>query len=842
MKRDVYEFIYDRFSLTDGNLYICVGIWPKGRKPLASLNGRQLKAELLRSEPASAAERARDPDRDWGSKGTIAVALPGNLPEKGEVRIWLKNEEPGSGNGSGKKHARPKVWHAVSVKELRKRRGCPQYTIERILVEKDKVKIWGWAVSAAGLTEICARDESGRLIETVPRRTPRPDVEQIFLEAKKSRNNSTVKDRPGFYLEMPKPKGRILTVHISDGGTESVCEVDLWQAVIFGRKLIKYGKKSAYILKAYGTKALAEKVVGKVTSVRKDDVPYQKWAAMHAPTEQELEEQRKTKFDYAPLISIVVPLYKTQEKYLRELIGSIRAQTYGNWELVLSDGSGPDMDLRPAVKKAAAGDERVRCVKSPGSLRIAANTNQAIAAAAGEFIAFADHDDVLTPDALYHIAAALQDHPDAQVIYTDEDKMTADGRRLFLPHFKPDYNEHLLCTVNYICHLMAARRELLFSVEENGEILRDAFEGAQDYDLVFRLCEKVPREQILHVARVLYHWRAHRGSTADNPESKTYAFENGQKAIEAHYERLGKPARVWQGEYQGLYRTRFERDHDPLVTILIPNKDHVDMLRRCIDSIEEHSTYRNYEFLIVENNSTEAETFAFYDELEARSAGEQERKYRVITWEGEFSYAAIHNFAVPMARGEYVLLLNNDTEMINEDALEEMLGFAMEKEVGAVGARLYYEDDTVQHAGVVIGFGAIAGHCFVQQPRNATGYMHRIICTQEYSAVTAACMLIRKSVWDEVDGLCEELAIAFNDIDFCLKLRRAGYLVVYAPYAEFYHYESKSRGLEDTPEKIARFNWEAQVFEKRWPDILRDGDPYYNRNLTLKSQDFSLKS
>ena len=825
MKHEVYEFIYDRFSLVQDNLYICVGIWPEGVSPLAVLDGKRISARLARAEPASAAERARDPDRDWGSKGTIEVRLPDELPEKGRLQIWTR---------SG---GRRQVWHSVTAEELRRRRACPQYFIERTLVEKNKVRIWGWAVSKDGPVEIAAFDRQGQALEAQIRRSVRPDVEQIFSEAREARASLPDRDLPGFYLETAKPAGSHLTVVFSCGGKSSTCVTELHPAVILGRKVVKYGRKASFVYRAYGAKAVWEKVVGKVTSVRKEDVPYQKWAADHAPSGEELERQRQTVFAFAPRISVVVPLYKTQEKYLRELIASILAQTYANWELVLSDGSGPETSLKQAVERAAGGDPRVRFYKSEGPLRIAANTNLAIENASGDFLAFADHDDVLTPDALYCIVEALQARPEASLLYSDEDKMTANGRKRFLPHFKPDYNEHLLCSVNYICHLTVIRRSLVLSLAEEGEYLRDAYEGAQDYDLVFRAAEKLSREDILHVPRVLYHWRAHKDSTADNPESKSYAFDNGQKAIEAHYERVGKPAKVWQGEYPGLYRTRFVRSHDPLVTILIPNKDHVDMLKRCIESIERRSTYRQYEFLIVENNSTEPETFAYYRALEA-----EKPHVRVIRWEGGFSYAAIHNFAVPQARGEYVLLLNNDTEMINADAIEEMLGFGMEKDVGAVGARLYYEDDTIQHAGVVIGFGAIAGHCFVQQPRQSTGYMHRIICTQEYSAVTAACMLVRKSAYEEVGGLCEDLAIAFNDIDFCLKLRKAGYLVVYAPYAEFYHYESKSRGLEDTPEKIARFNWEAQVFESHWGDILRDGDPYYNPNLTLKSQDFSLKT
>ena len=365
-------------------------------------------------------------------------------------------------------------------------------------------------------------------------------------------------------------------------------------------------------------------------------------------------------------------------------------------------------------------------------------------------------------------------------------------------------------------------------------ILRPEYDGAQDYDFIFRCVEAT--DQICHIPKILYHWRSHEQSTSENPESKRYAFEAGQRAVQAHYDRIGVNAQVLQGEYLGLYRTRFLRERDPLISIIIPNKDHIDDLKRCMDSIEAKSTYRNYEYVIVENNSTQEETFAYYKELE-----ETNPKAHVFYWDGPFNYSAINNFGAERAKGEYLLLLNNDTEIINPDCLEELLGYCMREDVGIVGARLYYEDDTIQHAGVVLGFGGIAGHCFVQQPRSSTGYCHRIICAQDYSAVTAACLMVSKSLFDQVGGLSEDLQVAFNDIDFCLKVRDQGKLVVYNPYAQLYHYESKSRGLEDTPEKLARFNKEIATLEQHWPDIFRRPDPYYNPNLTLDSQDFSLK-
>ena len=651
------------------------------------------------------------------------------------------------------------------------------------------------------------------------------DVEQLYEEAKDP-------GKTGFFAEVTGFSGKVMYLVFECKGKKSVYVVHLQKPVILANKVEKYAKKGMKYLKYQGPAALWNKTVSKVKTVSTREIPYSKWIERHLPTKGELEKERRTKFDFQPMISIVVPAYKTPEKYLRRLAECVKEQTYPNWQLCISDGSGADSPIRKLLQELAAQDERIKVVFSEKPLQISENTNQALAVAQGDFIAFADHDDELTPHALFSCVKALNEHPGIRVLYSDEDKMSMDGHKFFQPHFKPDYNPDLLCTVNYICHLFVVKRELLDQVG----MLRSAYDGAQDYDFVFRCVEAVKDQEIYHIPKILYHWRCHEDSTAENPESKGYAFEAGKRAIEAHYERIGISAQVFPGEFPGLYRTRFLRDRDPLISIIIPNKDHIDDLKRCMNAIDSKSTYKNYEYVIVENNSTDPATFQYYKDLEKENP-----KARVVYWDGPFNFSAINNFGAKYARGEYFLLLNNDTEIINPDCLEELLGYCMRSDVGGVGARLYYEDDTIQHAGVVIGFGGIAGHCFVMQPRGTTGYCHRIICAQDYSAVTAACMMVKKEAFEKVGGLSEDLAVAFNDIDFCLKLRKAGYLIVYNPYAELYHYESKSRGLEDTPEKVARFNREMAVFEKKWPEILRDGDPYYNPNLTLKSQDFSLK-
>lgn len=812
MPKEIFEVVRERFHLSDRTQYIVQGHWPKDAVMEAYLDQHKLKVSVKENENVSALERFKDPEKMQGIQITATVQIPENLEGYHKLVIYEKF--------SDKKH----VWFSITAGELDKKRDKPQVYFEEESAEQGTVRIRGWAIAPEPVT-VRIFDADKKPVAAEIQRTDRVDVNQLFEEAQDP-------GKTGFFSEITNVSGKCLYVVFYAGEKKTVHVVPLRKADILAKKLDKYVEKGIRYWKSQGAAALVEKVVTKVKNVRQGPPSYQKWIRHHLPDRNELEKQKKTSFGYRPKISFVVPLYKTPEKYLRRLTESFQEQTYSNWELCFSDGSGAQSPLTELLKELTAKDNRIKYVSHEEPLQISENTNSAIEIATGDFIAFADHDDELTPNALFECVKAINEKPQTLVIYTDEDKMSMDGHKFFQPHFKPDYNPDLLCTVNYICHLFVVSRKV---IEKVGG-LRSEFDGAQDYDFVLRCVEAVKDEEICHIPKILYHWRCHEDSTAENPESKLYAFEAGRRAVQAHYERTGIHAEVFEGEYLGLYRTKFIRDYDPLISIIIPNKDHIDDLKRCMESIEQKSTYKNYEYIIVENNSTDPATFEYYKKLEAENP-----KVRMVYWDGVFNYSAINNYGASFAKGEYLLLLNNDTEIINPDCLEELMGYCMRKDVGAVGARLYYEDDTIQHAGVVIGFGGIAGHCFVQQKRGTTGYCHRIICAQDYSAVTAACMMVKRSAFDAVGGLSEELAVAFNDIDFCMKLRKAGYLIVYNPYAELYHYESKSRGLEDTPEKVARFNKEVATFEKKWPDILKKGDPYYNPNLTLKSQDFSLK-
>ena len=527
----------------------------------------------------------------------------------------------------------------------------------------------------------------------------------------------------------------------------------------------------------------------------------------------------------------MIPVYKTPERYLQEMLDSIVNQTYSKWEVCIADGSPRGESRERLIKRYADRDTRFKYVILGENKGISGNTNAAMDMAQGDFLVLADHDDTLTPDALFECVKAMNEDPLYDVIYSDEDKLDMDGQALFDPHFKPDFNPDLLTSVNYICHLFVVNRNL---VEVIGGF-RQEFDGAQDYDFIFRCTEQA--RKVHHIPKVLYHWRCHMNSTASNPESKMYAFEAGARAIKAHYDRMGIAVdSVEKGVDYGIYHTRFHLDEEPLVSVIIPNKDHRADLDLCLTSLLDKGTYRNLEVIVVENNSTEPETFDYYEELQ-----EKRKNVRVVTWKREFNFSAINNYGVTFAHGEYLLLLNNDVEVIEPDVIREMLGYARRDDVGIVGARLLYQDDTIQHAGVVIGFGGIAGHTFIGLHQAENSYFHRAMCAQDYSAVTAACMMSKRSLFDQVGGFREELAVAFNDIDYCLKIRSLGKKVVYNPYALLYHYESKSRGLEDTPEKVERFNREVARFIGYWPEIVINGDPYYNPNLTLRKSNFALR-
>ena len=714
-----------------------------------------------------------------------------------------------------------------------------KYKIDVVRIRENSIQLNGWVIGKTpeSKAEFEVLDQNKKPLEIKCVATRRDDVSQIYYKQ--------VYDRDyGFDIQFPYERGADYWLVIRcDGRTARVKyneELIAKRASVAHKRMEKIrdlmNMETVHVAlefgKKHGLKALLLKSRHKLQGLD-NDYDYGEWYELTRPKEEELVAQRETRFSYEPLLSIVIPAYRTPEKYLREMLDSILAQTYRNWEVCVANGSpkGEGAIVSRVMAEYTRKDSRFHVLELGDNLGISGNTNAALRMAKGDFIILADHDDTIPEHALYEVAKTINGHPDCDVIYSDEDKLDMDGGALFDPHFKPDFNIDLLCSVNYICHLFVVSHDLAAQVGG----FRQEYDGAQDYDFIFRCTEKA--KEIRHIPKVLYHWRCHKDSTASNPESKLYAFDAGARAIMDHYKRVGIEAeRVEKGVDYGIYHSVYKIQGEPLVSIIIPNKDHHTDLDLCLRAIETRATYRNVEFIIVENNSTEKETFEYYEKIQKEFSN-----VHVVTWEREFNYSAINNFGVTFAKGEYLLFLNNDTELIAENFIEEMLGLCQREDVGAVGARLLYQDDTIQHAGVVVGFGGIAGHTFIGLHKAENSYFHRAMSTQDYSAVTAACLMTKKALFDEVGGFTEKLAVAFNDIDYCMKVRVSNHLVVYNPYALLYHYESKSRGLEDTPEKVARFNREIKIFSERWPEILKDGDPYYNPNLTLRKSNFALR-
>lgn len=560
-----------------------------------------------------------------------------------------------------------------------------------------------------------------------------------------------------------------------------------------------------------------------------EEVPYGPWYEDYRVKPEELKQQKKRRWKQEICFSIAVPVYRTPETFLRQMIESVTGQSYGNWELCIANGSPDDKKVRAVLEEYAGRDPRIR-VKNLENQGIAGNSNAALAMAKGDYVGFLDHDDLLAPNALYEAAAYLEKYPQTDMLYTDEDKVTEDLSVHFQPHLKPDFNLDLLRSNNYICHFLIAKRTLALRAGE----FRQEYEGAQDYDFVLRCADQACR--IGHVPEILYHWRTSRSSTADNPASKMYAYDAGKRAIEAHLQRRGEKGEVSLKKDLGFYRVVYPVKKQERISVVIPSKDQWETLKACLDSIREKTTYPDYEIIVVENNSREPETFAYYKTIDGKD------NIRVITWDKPFNYSAINNFGIRHASGQYVICLNNDIQVITGGWMEELLGVCQREEVGVVGAKLYYPDDTIQHAGIVVGIGGIAGSLFVGMKRERSGYLHKASLMQDLSAVTAACMMVKKKAFEEAGGFEEKLAVAFNDVDLCLKIREKGYLVVYDPYVEMYHYESKTRGREDTKEKVRRFQGEIEYMRTRWIGILKEGDPCYNKNLSLSKWNYSLKA
>lgn len=566
-------------------------------------------------------------------------------------------------------------------------------------------------------------------------------------------------------------------------------------------------KKIDSYIKAYGIGKTVGLLYEKAT--HKDQKDYERWLERHKITEAIREVQKETVFDKQPCFSIVVPLYKTQEKYLKELVESIKGQTYSNWELCLSDGSGGDSPLKEILKELEHSDSRIKVISSKESLQIAENTNAAIDIATGDYIVFADHDDILSVDALYECTKCINENQEVDMIYSDEDKVSMDGQTYFEPHFKPDLNMDLLCSVNYFCHLVVVKRQLL---EQAGK-LNGEYNGAQDYDFVLRCVENT--DAVYHIPKILYHWRAHMDSTAENPESKRYAFEAGRRAIQKHYERIGlKDAYVEETAYPGTYRTRYKYADKPKVSIIIDEITKKELLGKTLQSIKAND-YPDYEVIIVD--CTEKK------EIEKFVEKYQDKRIRVKRGKKIWTAAKRKNEGAGCAEGEYLIFLAGNAEYADKEGISELVSVAMRSDVGVVGTRSYYKNGTVEHAGCVIGMNGTAGSLFEHTLRGENGYFSHIVTQMQYSAVAGACMMVKKDIFEKVNGFDEDYKGELGKVDLCLKIRNKHMSVVYNPYVKVMRWSNELRNNEN----------DEKLFKKQWAEILEKDDPYYNKNLSL---------
>lgn len=576
-----------------------------------------------------------------------------------------------------------------------------------------------------------------------------------------------------------------------------------------------------------------KRIAKKIRDKRMEKKAYKYFGTLSFPDEAERKRQSETVYEREIIFSILVPLYNTPEKFLREMIESVINQTYPQWELCLADGSDAEHQYVEEICKEYCGqDKRIVYQKLERNEGISGNTNACYRMATGEYIGLFDHDDILHPCAFYEYRKVI-DEQGADYIYCDEATFTKGKiNKMITLHFKPDYAIDNLRANNYICHFSLFKKSLL----QETDLFRTEFDGSQDHDMILRLTSLA--QNVVHVPKILYYWRAHAGSVASDIGAKLYCIDAAKRAVADHlrnyeiYNTLITSTRA----FETIFRLQYELTSEPKVSVIIPTCDQTVYLKKCIDAIENRNTYVNYEILVVENNSKKEETFAYYETLK------ENPNVRLITYQGEFNYSKINNFAVKEADGEYLLLMNNDVEILGNDFIRELLMYAQRPDVGAVGAKLLFPDNTIQHAGIVLGLGAhrTAGHGHYREENAHIGYMGRLCYAQNVSAVTGAALMVRKSLYEKVGGLDEQLAVALNDVDFCLKLRKEGLLNVFTPFAEAYHYESVSRGLDYSGHNGERYEKECEYFRSKWKEILAKGDPYYNPNFTLDRSDYSL--
>lgn len=823
---DKFIFIYKkRIDLRDSNrLIIQTGScrdYMKDVKAVSYVNGIETEVEIVENPHTPLLFVYKNAEPEFDGEYNLCI----NLPEKVKnVKIILTKDTYPSGIEEIN----------ISSAQIEYLRNLIE--INLIGVQADErtktIKITGWAESAGEL-KLSVYAEKKELEYKADYFT-RADMVSRYFEGELNRNC-------GFELTVEDTDVRSIRITSESGGRRGSISVVVNRASSGQQRRsvrLAEDKRNDYITRArnyiamYGMKRFIVKAVGKLTGKSIKD-PTNIYFNKINPNEARLKEQRDYKFASNYKFSILIPVYRPDVKFFTLMLDSIVAQTYDNWQVCLADGSGDGYTVENVVKPYAEkyGEDKVKYIKLENNLGIAENTNAAMRMADGDFIVFGDHDDELHPTALFECMRELERYPQADFIYSDEDKIIEATGHHTEAHFKSDLNMELLRSNNYICHLSVVKKSLADKVG----VLYTQFNGSQDHDYVLRCVEKA--ECVRHIPRILYHWRINDNSTAKSASTKTYANTAGVNAVSAHLKRMGIDGEVKNGVAPGFYDIRYKLTEEPLVSVIIPNKDHLDDLTRCLESMENVNNYHNVEYIVVENNSVLEDTFEGYKELEKKYGD----KFKLVKWDGIFNYSAINNFGARYAKGEYILLLNNDTSVIEPDSLRCMLAQCQRAEVGIVGAKLLYDDDTVQHAGVIIGYQGVAGHAFTGIGDDVYGYFARAVLSQELSAVTAACLLTKRSVFDEVGGLDESFEVAFNDIDYCMKVRAAGYKIIYDPHAKLHHYEYKSRGAEDTGKKQERFGGEIMHFIDKWRAALIAGDMYYNPNLELVGELYTIK-
>ncbi len=823
---DKFIFIYKkRIDLRDSNrLIIQTGScrdYMKDVKAVSYVNGIETEVEIVENPHTPLLFVYKNAEPEFDGEYNLCI----NLPEKVKnVKIILTKDTYPSGIEEIN----------ISSAQIEYLRNLIE--INLIGVQADErtktIKITGWAESAGEL-KLSVYAEKKELEYKADYFT-RADMVSRYFEGELNRNC-------GFELTVEDTDVRSIRITSESGGRRGSIGVVVNRASSGQQRRsvrLAEDKRNDYITRArnyiamYGMKRFIVKAVGKLTGKSIKD-PTNIYFNKINPNEARLKEQRDYKFASNYKFSILIPVYRPDAKFFTLMLDSIVAQTYDNWQICLADGSGDGYTVENVVKPYVEkyGEDKVKYIKLENNLGIAENTNAAMRMADGDFIVFGDHDDELHPTALFECMRELERYPQADFIYSDEDKIIEATGHHTEAHFKSDLNMELLRSNNYICHLSVVKKSLADKVG----VLYTQFNGSQDHDYVLRCVEKA--ECVRHIPRILYHWRINDNSTAKSASTKTYANTAGVNAVSAHLKRMGIDGEVKNGVAPGFYDIRYKLTEKPLVSVIIPNKDHLDDLTRCLESMENVNNYHNVEYIVVENNSVLEDTFEGYKELEKKYGD----KFKLVKWDGIFNYSAINNFGARYAKGEYILLLNNDTSVIEPDSLRCMLAQCQRAEVGIVGAKLLYDDDTVQHAGVIIGYQGVAGHAFTGIGDDVYGYFARAVLSQELSAVTAACLLTKRSVFDEVGGLDESFEVAFNDIDYCMKVRAAGYKIIYDPHAKLRHYEYKSRGAEDTGKKQERFGGEIMHFIDKWRAVLIAGDMYYNPNLELVGELYTIK-